>query len=96
MVSDNKMTIQIKVYIMPKKKKKGCAESRDSFSRLLFGALFDAESGRPLNEFSCAPYLPVDCSFVVVDKKSLSACKSVEENPHTISQLCVCFSLPCR
>ena len=50
--------------------------------------LYLALSGRPLNEFSCALYTPVDYS-VVVDKSSLSACKLVEGNPHTILHLCV-------
>ena len=69
------------------KREKGVRRINRFISRLYL-ALFDAESGRPLNEFSCALYTPVDYS-VVVDKSSLSACKLVEGNPHTILHLCV-------
>ena len=56
--NDNASDDQIKnmLYLQ---KKEGVRRINRFISRLYL-ALFDAESGRPLNEFSCALYTPVD------------------------------------
>ena len=67
------------------KREKGVRRINRFISRLYL-----AESGRPLNEFSCALYTPVDYS-VVVYKNPLSACKLLEGKAHK-TLIILCFS----